>query len=715
MAGEDSSSYHKGGKKMKMGRKAKEEYTGTGQKVSKHQNASVPQASFVRKQVDPETAKYFAEIANVIEGTEIELEERTVICGNALEEARGKEVELATDYIISHTMQTLLEGCSVDHLCALTSLALHLQEDNETHSLVEEMLSALCQEIVVNPVDIMCNCYGSHVMRRLLYLCEGENLGSSEFHSSKPSVVLAERLNLRSSQLDCHKLQHHQKFPDQLKFLVSEMLNPSRVDIATLVVNQYSSLVLQTALKLLAGHEQELLHVIPVLLGFSTESALEGNFIEAREVKKILSLVEENAYSHLMEVILEVAPDTIYDELFTKVFRGSLFKMSSHHCGNFVVQALVSHARSQDHIMSIWEELGTKFKTLLEMGRPGVVASLLAASQRLQTHEHKCCQALAAAVRLENESTICIVPRILFLDSYFNSEENDSWNWPNGVKMHLLGSLILQSIFRLPNDFILQYISSITSLEDNHVLEASKDPSGARVIEAFLSSNASTKHKRKLVIKLRGHFGELSVHPSGSFTVEKCFNVSNVSLRETIVSEILPVQSALSKTKQGPYLLRKLDVEGFSRNPDQWKSRQVSKQSAYEDFYAAFGPKATKASQSESFLADTHHKSQQEKLKDMRKEIDTRLSYGFAPNSGSQFLAHPGSAKLKRSGNKQAPERAGFAKDVTDNGAFKGKNRRHKMENVSIATKNTKGGEILQDCKPSTVVKEKKRRRKDAF
>lgn len=40
------------------------------------------------------------------------------ICGNALEETRGKEVELATDYIISHTLQILLEACSVDHLCS---------------------------------------------------------------------------------------------------------------------------------------------------------------------------------------------------------------------------------------------------------------------------------------------------------------------------------------------------------------------------------------------------------------------------------------------------------------------------------------------------------------------------------------------------------------------------------------------------------------------
>ncbi|CAI9767007.1 unnamed protein product [Fraxinus pennsylvanica] len=126
-----------------------------------------------------------------------------------------------------------------------------------------------------------------------------------------------------------------------------------------------------------------------------------------------------------------------------------------------------------------------------------------------ENSRRNCCQALAAAVRSENESTACIVSRILFLDSYFYSEDKDSWNWPNGVKMHVLGSLILQSIFRLPNDFILEYIYSITSLEDNHVLEASKDPGGARVIEAFLNSNASTKHKRKLVIN---NFIDMKVH-----------------------------------------------------------------------------------------------------------------------------------------------------------------------------------------------------------
>lgn len=57
------------------------------------------------------------------------------------------------------------------------------------------------------------------------------------------------------------------------------------------------------------------------------------------------------------------------------------------------------------------------------------------------------------------------------------------------------------------------------------------------------------------------------MHPSGSFTVEKCFTSSNIPMRETIASEVLNVQPELSKTKHGPYLLRKLDIEGKALYP----------------------------------------------------------------------------------------------------------------------------------------------------
>ncbi|KAH0433073.1 hypothetical protein IEQ34_027088 [Dendrobium chrysotoxum] len=86
-------------------------------------------------------------------------------------------------------------------------------------------------------------------------------------------------------------------------------------------------------------------------------------------------------------------------------------------------------------------------------------------------------------------------------------------------------------------------------------------------------TNISMQHQleRLCVInnikRLQGFFGELSLHPSGSFTVEKCFTASNISMREAIAAELLNVQPELSMTKHGPYLLRKLDIEGQALYP----------------------------------------------------------------------------------------------------------------------------------------------------
>ncbi|KAG8656567.1 hypothetical protein MANES_04G151100v8 [Manihot esculenta] len=565
---------------------------------------------------------------------------------------------------------------------ALKSLAMHLQ-DNEAYSTIEETLTMICKVIVSNPVDMMSNCYGSHVLRSLLCLCGGVPLDSPEFHGVKPSTILAERLNLRENrEVGSDSVQHQQGFPSSLKVLVSEMLKCTREDIKTLLVDQYSSLVLQTALKLLAGKNQELMQIIPILLGCKEENLTEENFINMTAVGEIIELMKETAYSHLMEVILGVAPESLYDKMFSKVFRKSLFELSSHHCGNFVIQALVSHARNQEQMELIWEELGPKFRELLEMGKSGVIASLIAACQRLHIHEHKCCQALAAAVCLPNESPRCIVPRILFLERYFAFEDKSSWNWPSGIKMHVMGSLILQAVFRFQSELIQPFINSLISMEIDHVLQTAKDAGGARVIEAFLSSNASGKQKHRLIMKLRGHFGELAMHSSGSFTIEKCFTASNVSLREAIASDLLEVQTELSKTKQGPYLLRKLDIDRFANRPDQWKSMQASKQSTYKEFYAAFGSDETKPSRSDSFLADASKKTSQPKdIKQMRKEIDFHLASETQKNKKGRFSETGGTSKKAAESTHQIPFLS------TD---MKGKKRHRKDKPTEVSKKKLK-------------------------
>ncbi|KAG9443911.1 hypothetical protein H6P81_015251 [Aristolochia fimbriata] len=613
------------------------------EKLKKASMHGKPQTSILRKRADPETVKYFSDIANLFESGGIELEERSIVCGNALEETRGKELELATDKIISRTLQTLLEGCDIDQLClflhssakvfpiiavdmsgshvaetALKSLAIHLQ-DEEAYTIIEETLTKICQGIILKPVDVMCSSYGSHVFRSLLCLCKGIPVDSlQDYHSTKPSAVLAERLKINYPYSGGNQSEHLQRgFPKLLKFLTEEMLKSATEDLSTMLLNKYSSFVLQVVLKLLVGDDEGLSHVIHMLLGCNGENLFEEKFADNAEVHKIMEALKDTAYSHLMEVILEVSPEVLYDKILRNIFKGSLFEISSHPCGSFVVQALISSAKCQGQVDLIWEELGPKMKELLELGKSGVVASLLAACQRFHIHVQKACQSLAASVRSGTDCSI--VPRILFLESYFVCADKDSWKWADGDKMHTLGCLMLQTIFRCSSDMIQPFVTSLITMEAGQVFEMAKDAGGGRVLEAFLSSDASSKQKQKIVGKLKGHFGELSMHPSGSFTVEKCFTSANLSHKEMIVSELVNVQPELSKTKHGPYLLKKLDVDGFIKRPEQWKSRQTSKQTVYKEFLSTFG---SEKKSEESIQSSASSKGS---LKQIRKEINQSL------------------------------------------------------------------------------------------
>lgn len=53
---------------------------------------------------------------------------------------------------------------------------------------------------------------------------------------------------------------------------------------------------------MLAGNDEQLLDVIPILLGCKDKNNAEGNFIESKVVPELRNLLKETEFSHLMEV-----------------------------------------------------------------------------------------------------------------------------------------------------------------------------------------------------------------------------------------------------------------------------------------------------------------------------------------------------------------------------------------------------------------------------
>lgn len=52
----------------------------------------------------------------------------------------------------------------------------------------------------------------------------------------------------------------------------------------------------------MVGQDDELRHIIPILLGCSEKDFVEGNYISISVVPYVVDLMKETAFSHLMEV-----------------------------------------------------------------------------------------------------------------------------------------------------------------------------------------------------------------------------------------------------------------------------------------------------------------------------------------------------------------------------------------------------------------------------
>jgi nucleolar protein 9 len=96
---------------------------------------------------------------------------------------------------------------------------------------VELTFELLPQVIAADATNVMCSCYGSHVLRTLLCLCKGVPLDSlKDFHTTKRSAVLAERLSCGSSRSgDQNPTNFERGFSDMFKAFVRQMLQNAKM------------------------------------------------------------------------------------------------------------------------------------------------------------------------------------------------------------------------------------------------------------------------------------------------------------------------------------------------------------------------------------------------------------------------------------------------------------------------------------------------------
>ncbi|KAH7440074.1 hypothetical protein KP509_04G089900 [Ceratopteris richardii] len=569
----------------------------------------------LRKRVDHWTLVYFETIHSLLGAeTKMEDDERMALIEKALEETHGKECELACDKSCSRVLELLISLSGPEQIASflhrlspsfyvvstdpagshvaeavLKCAALILQghASDGVCKTLEQAFIIVCQVVGDNIVEAMTNSYGSHVLRSLLCVLSSFPLELTQKRSRGGG--LSSRVSL-SQETAKRVKQDDVIFPHLLQLLIGRILDSVKMIGPELCMDAFAGPVLQITLRVLAEDISRITMACCVLLGCKNKAGGEGDtLLDKSNLENIQKLTLNDFGSHLVEVMLEVAPDDIYQIMLKQAFMPHLLEYALHPYANFVVQALIGSIRKQDQVVLLLSNLKPSFWKLMEQKRSGILLSLLKACKQYQCSEQEVCSSLAKALNSDGLKSPLLILRLLFLESYMASGGSKEWR-PNlnGQKMSVLGCAMLQLIFSFPMECSQLYWLSLLNIKPEEILATVKDLGGCHVIESFLSSKVPLKHKNLLIGKLKGHFVELANSTSSSFTLERCFSIGSVDLKEAIVSELVSIQVDLAKCKHGPHLAKSFDIAGYSKDPDHWRKRIIRKEGALKAFADVF-------------------------------------------------------------------------------------------------------------------------------
>jgi nucleolar protein 9 len=384
-------------------------------------------------------------------------------------------------------------------------------------------------------------------------------------------------------------------FPELLESHINDVLANVEEVLWDMTDDPCASAYLQAILISQEGDDKSLKWIIPGLLGCAPpEDAPDGELLADLSSEDMKTLMQSRSGSHLLEVIVKVAPKTLGSEIWRRFFRDKLMSISKHPVANFVLQSVLGSSRDPAVVASAVSELSALFGTLLYDNRAGVIAALLAACLRLKTNEKDCCKALARGVtfKLEKKNATNeeggeggrkggksqLARALLFLG-----------NPPHG-RCSVLGAAMMQTLAKYPADATIMFLESLCDTDPKSLLQASRDASGSHAIEAILNSRlVKAKHKKAIAELLVDNAVALAVSSGGSRVLEACYRETDNKTKKKIVELCSAREKEIVATRHGMVLFKRLGVKQFQNNASGWEKREEKSAAIRAEFEKEFG------------------------------------------------------------------------------------------------------------------------------
>ncbi|KAF9200721.1 Nucleolar protein 9, partial [Haplosporangium sp. Z 27] len=500
----------------------------------------------------------------------------------------GNFLKLFTHRFASHVCQTLITLCadSVEREVKSNEQKTKAEHEEPQEDGVllsaEDLILNMCNQTQEEFTALISDPFASHIIRVILYVLAGRTVGDDGTGKgnvrSKKSAKYNDANNSKTNTGTFRPTRLvPPSFKDMLRTITSTMMNGlSGSIVRSLAVHQVANPVLQLLLEVLAKDDEVAKdQLVDKLLIDITQEEEPGQRNNDRDAY-VETLLRDSVGSHLLEKIVQVASPALFQKFYTSYFRNRLIKLSFHPIANYVIQQLFVHVKTELQLGLMVSEVLPEFDNFLKFGRPGVIRAVVEACKNVGACHKDVIKGLCTTFRThtptERKEFMHVV---LNMETYEALMERRAQQESTKPKFHPQGAVILQLLLQYPEEHSKIVVDSYFAQKEELMYAWTMDPVGSHVIEAFLTSpTLNLKVKRKILKSFLGKYHSMALDRYGGHTVDKCWAVSDIEMKEKIATELLEHEQELSQSFHGKFILRNCKIDQFKRKKEEWVERE---------------------------------------------------------------------------------------------------------------------------------------------
>ncbi|OWZ68417.1 hypothetical protein AYX14_05478 [Cryptococcus neoformans] len=330
----------------------------------------------------------------------------------------------------------------------------------------------------------------------------------------------------------------------------------------------------------------------------------------------LLSLIMTQTGTRLSECILSLAPQKVFDAIWSTYFEGKLGKLAGHPYANFVVAKGVSRLQLGKIEKLIEEVLGNSGgRGLIKAARTSVVQALVDRSLVLTDSQRAVFDLIKSCLELPHDKHAFLVPCLMVLKTFpmyqsiltgekatspepaeGNMEDDDvqaeasfaaaarlsAWQNRRSAKPkdnlapNMQGCLILQAMVGMEqvNEILLE---SLLSLPIDSIIAYAKSPIASHLLDkVFLERSVPPKYKKKMMMMFMKSYKELVEDRLGSRVMDTIWEQADGYMKEKIARSLIPFVTELGGSQYGKFFIRRADIVLLNRRPDEWREKVLS-------------------------------------------------------------------------------------------------------------------------------------------